>query len=313
LSFELGFAILCIVLALAVLLPVPTFYFSILAIVFMYAAMAESWNLIGGYAGYQSFGNAAFFGIGAYVVAILLRDYGISPLITMFLGGVFAMGLAVVIGYPTLRLRATAYFSLVTLGIALVMSSVFVASRALTGGGIGIQNVHIPGLALDMESQGFYILFLALLVATVFAAHRVERSKLGFGLLAIRENEDAALVLGVDATKLKLKAFLLSAFFTGLAGGLYAPYLSWINPGLVFGVLISITPVLMTIFGGRGVWIGPVIGGFTLGLVRQYMTFTVQAEFSLVVYGVVLIITVIAMPRGVFGFVKERLEKYARG
>jgi branched-chain amino acid transport system permease protein len=309
---ELGFAILCIALALAVFLPVPSFYFSILAIVFMYAAISSSWNLIGGYSGYQSFGNATFFGIGAYVVAILLRDYGISPLITMFLGGAFAVGLAVVIGYPTLRLRATAYFSLVTLAVALVMSSVAVASRALTGGGIGIQNIHIPGLALEIESQAFYLLFLALLVATVLVAHRVEKSKLGFGLLAIRENEDAALVLGVDATKVKLKAFLLSAFFTGLAGGLYAPYLSWINPGLVFSVLISITPALMTIFGGRGVWIGPVVGGFILGLVRQYMTFTVQAELSLVVYGVVLIITVLAMPRGVVGFVKQRLEKHAR-
>jgi branched-chain amino acid transport system permease protein len=288
------------------LFPIPTFYIYLLASTFISVALAESWNIMGGYAGYVSFGNSVFFGIGAYVTAILLRDYGLSPFMTMFLGGVFAMGFAAFIGYPTLRLRATPYFSLATLAAALLTKEIFIAASDLTWGGRGIHNLHILGLSADAEPMVFYLSFLGLAVLTIFLAYRIENSKFGFALVAIRENEEVALTLGINSTKCKLIAFLISASLTGLIGGIYSPYLSWINPDVVFNLMISVSPVVMTAFGGKGRWAGPIIGAFTLELTRQCLSFVVMSELNLFVYGALLIVTIILIPKGILGLFRRR-------
>ena len=293
-------------------LPVGTLYLRVLAIVFMYACLAQSWNWIGGYAGYAAFGNVGFFGIGAYTVGILLRDFGLSPFVTTILGGGFAALLALVIGYPALKLRATAYFSLVTMGVALLLSNVFLAIPSVTGAGRGIPNIHIPGLPIDLKVQVFYVIFLALMLVVFAITHKIEHSKFGYSLLAIRENEDAALACGINAAKTKLIAFALSAFFTGVVGGYYAVYISWINPGSAFSLMISVSPVVMCIFGGKGTWIGPLVGASAIELLRQFLSFTVSSELNLVIYGVVLVVAVIVIPKGIVGLFRGKLDRKSK-
>lgn len=299
-------------LALLPIFPIPAFFFNVLAITFMYAAMSDSWNLIGGYAGYMNIGSAGFFGVGAYTTALLLQGYGLSPILTAPVAGIFAVGLALVIGLPTLRLRGS-YFALATLTLTLLLGDLFIGLPEITGGGRGIMNLHIPGVAVGSEPQVFYICFFTLMIITIAVAYAVENSKFGLGLMAIREDEDAARMCAVNAPKLKNVAFMMSAFFIGVAGGLFTPYLSYVNPSLAFNILITISPVLMAILGGKGTWMGPIIGAFTLDLVRQYFSFLILSELNMLVFGVMLIAVMIVMPQGIIGFLRGRKLTYLRG
>jgi branched-chain amino acid transport system permease protein len=285
------------------ILPLPAFFFNVLAITFMYAAMADSWNVIGGYTGYMSIGSAGFFGVGAYTTALLLQGYGLSPILTAPVAGIFAVGLALIIGLPTLRLRGS-YFALATLTVTLLLGDLFVGLPEITGGGRGIMNLHIPNLTVGLEPQVFYMSFFTLMIITIVVAYAVENSKFGLGLMAIREDEDAARMCAVNAPKLKNMAFMISAFFIGVAGGLFTPYLSYVNPSLAFNILITISPVLMAIFGGKGSWMGPIIGAFILDIVRQYLSFLILSELNTLVFGLMLIVVMILMPQGILGFLR---------
>ena len=303
-------SILIVALAVFPLFPFPgsSFVLRILAVTFMYVVMAESFNWVGGYTGYVSLGNAAFFGIGAYTTAMFVKYYHLSPLYTFFLGGILAMGLAWGIGYRTLKLRG-AYFTLTTLGVTLLLGQLFMSLEDITGAGRGIWNVRFPELTSAQEPTAFYLIFLALMVVTMILSYRIENSCLGLRLMAIREDEDAAVSLGVEADKLKLTIFAWSAFFMGLAGGIYAPFLAYINPDIAYGILMTVTPLLMTILGGMGSWLGPVIGAFILDLSRQYLSFLIMSELNLLVFGVILIIVVLVMPGGIVGFVTGLLAR----
>jgi branched-chain amino acid transport system permease protein len=307
--WSLAFVLTMAVLGMLPILPLPAFFFNVLAITFMFAAMSDSWTLIGGYTGYMNIGSAAFFGIGAYTTAILLQSYHLSPLLTAPVAGIFAVSLALVVGIPTLRLRGS-YFALATLTLPLLMSDLFVALPDFTGGGRGIMNLHLPGVRVGLEPQVFYVSFFSLMIIAMLVAYAVENSKFGLGLMAIREDEDAARMCAVDATKLKNIAFMISAFFIGVAGGLYTPYLSYVNPSLAFDILITISPVLMAIFGGKGTWIGPIIGAFILDLVRQYLSFLILSEMNTLVFGLMLIAVMMLMPNGIIGFLRS--PRFAR-
>ena len=291
------------------ILPLPTFFFNVLAITFMYAAMSDSWTVVGGYAGYMNIGSAAFFGVGAYTTALLLKGYHLSPLLTAPVAGIFAVCLALVVGLPTLRLRGS-YFALATLTLTLLMADLFVGIPDFTGGGRGITNLHIPGVSVGLEPQVFYTSFFALMIIAMAVAYAIENSKFGLGLMAIREDEDAARMCAVNATKLKNMAFIISAYFIGVAGGLYTPYLSYVNPSLAFSILITISPVLMALFGGKGSWIGPIVGAFILDLVRQCLSFLILSEVNTLVFGLMLIAVMMLMPNGIVGFLRG--PKFAR-
>ena len=303
----LGVAVAIAALAVLPLFSLPGFVFRILAVTFMYVVMAESFNWVGGYAGYVSLGNAAFFGIGAYTTAILLRDYGLSPFLTMFLGAIIAMVLAWGIGLSTLKLRGS-YFTLTTLAVTLLLGQMFMGLENLTGGGRGIYNLHARELTPAQEPAAFYLIFLALMIGSIVMSYRIENSCLGLRLMAIRENEDAAVSLGVEATKLKSTVFAISAFFLGVAGGIYSSFLSYVNPDIAYGVLTTVTPVLMAILGGRGTWLGPVIGAFILDLSRQYLSFLIMSELNLLVFGGALIIVILVLPAGLIGFFAKLLR-----
>jgi len=281
------------------------YYLSFGFILFTYIALACSWNIIGGYAGYLSFGHVAFFGIGAYTTALFLEHFGLSPFYTCLLGGILAAIVAGIFGYPCLRLKGP-YFALATLCLALVMP-VVASHLELTHTVVGIWMPTLPFSGFTSRAI-FYEAMLALMLVIIFACRRIERSKFGLGLSSIREDEDTAQTLGVDTARLKVAAFMLSAFFTGIVGGIYAYYRTYIAPSLVFDVFMSIIIVMMAILGGRQSWIGPVIGASILTIISEVTTayLAIGVEFSRMIYGLLLVIIIMFLPNGLLPYIRRR-------
>lgn len=289
-------------LALFPFLGPPIYFIHLLAGLFMNVALASSWAMLGGYTGYLSLGQVTFFGIGAYTAAIGLSVYNISPFLTAPLGGLFAALLALVIGYPSLRLRGP-YFSVTTLSIAF-LAQVAAANTTQMGGGYGIQ---LPSLPLPIwQTEGvFYLIFMILAGIVVWVSRMISgRSRFALALLAIRNDEDVAEVFGVNVVQVKLKAFVLSAFFPGIIGAIWAYQISYIDPRSSFDIGLSIDMLLMAMFGGAGRWMGPMVGASVVYLLSQTLAFVISSELNRVVFGIILVIVVFAMPRGITGFIE---------
>jgi len=305
-----GRIILGAVFLLLALLPAiqpPTYFLSFIFKVFLYVILSVSWNLIGGFAGYLSFGHVAFFGIGVYVSAILFQQLSISPFLGAVPSGLFAGLVAWVIGYPCLRLRGP-YFAVVTLCFAFIADLV-VKNWSFLGGSEGI---HLKLVQMDIQFSRslFYEIFLCLAGVTVYLLRRIQTSKFGLGLASIREDEEVAQTLCIPTSRLKIRAFVLSAFFPGLAGGIYAYYISYVHPDIVFDINISILIVLMALFGGGRSWEGPVIGAVSLSIVNELLSIFIRPEFARIIYGTMFMTVIIFMPDGIIPFLKrERRQK----
>jgi len=304
------FALIAIVLLALLFFPftIPkAYYLHLLILIFMYSTMASSWNIIGGYAGYISFGHIVFFGIGAYTTAIMQFMFGFSPFLTAPLAGVFALIVAVLIGYPSLKTRG-AYFAIVTLALCFV-GELLVTNLTFTGGGKGISLELVPWSS-DFMKIPFYYGMLLTLCATVLVSYKIRNSKFGLGLIAIREDEEKAEAIGIDTTIYKLLAFVISAFFVGVVGGLYSYYMSYIDPLTVFSPIISINILIMAIFGGKGTILGPIVGATTLLLLSEYLLYNITSQLHLIIYGVLLIVVVLFLPEGVMSL-REVVSKDA--
>lgn len=292
-------------LALFPVLRPDAYYLSALFSLFLYAALACGWNIFGGYTGYYNFGHAAFFGTGAYTSALLLLEWGLSPFYTCILGGLLAGICAVIIGYPCLRLRGP-YFVLVTLCLGLA-ARLLVINVDFTGSSSGL---YLPFLKVSMFANTviFYEVMLALTWIIVLIAIWIEGSKYGLGLRSIYQDEDSAETQGVDATRLKMSAFALSAFLAGVAGGIYAYFRSYIHPDFVFDIRISIFVVLMALLGGPSTWIGPIIGAFIVVAVNEVLAAHAEigAEYARIIYGLLLVIVIMYLPQGLIGVFKKR-------
>jgi len=292
-------------LALFPLFKPDIYYLSALFGIFMYAALACGWNIFGGYTGYMNFGHASFFGVGTYTSALLLIRFGLSPFYTSILGGALAGILAAIIGYPCLRLRGP-YFVLVTFCLGLAMRIV-VINVEWTGSSTGLWLKFLP-VDIFTNRVIFYETMLVLLVLTILIAMWIEGSKFGLGLKAIFQDEDSAETQGVDATKLKMAAFILSAFLAGIAGGIYGYYRSYIHPDFIFDVSISVMVVLMALLGGRQSWVGPVIGASIVVAINEVLTAYagIGAEISRIIYGLLLVIVIMYLPSGLVGLFRKR-------
>ncbi len=296
-------------LALFPLFKPDIYYLSALFGIFLYAALACGWNIFGGYTGYMNFGHAGFFGVGTYTSALLLLKFGLSPFYTSILGGIIAGVLGVIIGYPCLKLRGP-YFVLVTFCLGLA-SRIVVINLEWTGSSTGL---WLPFLKVSIFANRaiFYEVMLAIMVLTILVAMWIERSKCGLGLRAIFQDEDSAETQGVDAAKLKLTAFIISAFLAGMAGGIYGYYRNYIHPDFVFDVSISVLVILMALLGGRHSWIGPVIGASIVVVINEILTayIGIGAEFSRMIYGLLLVVVIMYLPNGLIGlFRKEELSE----
>ena len=295
---------LLVVIALAIYPLVVTNHFflhlSIMAL--LYALLGMSWNLLGGYTGQISFGHAAFFGTGAYTSTILLLRYGISPWLGMLVGAVLAVLLSLPLGWLTFRLRGP-YFALATLAFAEVVRVIVYNWDSLTGGGDGLNILTDLGGIVR-----FYYIILALTVVGVLVMRGCVRSRWGYFLNAIREDEDAAEALGVPATRMKLTVLAISAFFVALGGSFFASYQLYINPDLVYESQISIQMIVVTIVGGIGTLEGPVVGALVIVPLSEYFR-GLSPVANPLIYGLFIVIFMMFLPEGIVSRVRSLLGR----
>jgi branched-chain amino acid transport system permease protein len=267
----------------------------IASLVLMYAALSQGWNLLGGYVGYVNFGTVIFFGVGAYTTAITAASWHLNPLATVPLAGVAAGIAAAVIGIPALRLRG-AYFAIATFVLTLAVQ----ALALILGITHGSQGLNLPSLNMELgqETRLFFILFLALTVLATLLCWLVERTRWHAALVSIREDEDAAEVLGVPTVRLKSAALIIGSVIAGLAGSLYATQLLYIEPTGTFDFNISLAVVVAAVLGGAGRWYGPLIGSVITQLLAQELFIHVQGVYNQLSYGALLMVVVLVFPRG---------------
>jgi branched-chain amino acid transport system permease protein len=260
------------------------------------AVLAQSWNIIGGYTGYASFGNSVFYGLGSYGVAIAMVQWNLPFAVGMIFGAVLAVAFAFLLGVPVLRLRGH-YFAIATLALAQVMSAI-VSNISLAGQNIGLV---LPPLNNDPL---FYELSLGLLVIATLTVFWLTRSRFGFGLIAIRENEEGAAVMGVNTTLYKVLAFALSGLFAALAGGIHAYWITFLDPDSAFDISLNVKMIIMAVFGGPGTVLGPVLGAFVLSAVSEVLSSEVTNVAGLF-FGMVVVAAVVLMPRGVADVIRQ--------
>jgi len=305
----LGGAALVLLLVAPPLL--PPYFLEILISVMLFGYLGAAWNILGGYAGQFSFGHAAFFGIGAYTSTLLFLRLGVSPWLGMLVGGVLATAFGLAAGYLSFRygLRGP-YFSLVTLAFAEMLRVVAVNTKAV-GSSLGLvipSREAAPWQFVFGGKLPYYYVILAMAVAALWITRRIERSKLGYSLQAIRENEEAAEAAGVDALGMKLRAMAISSFMTALGGTFYAQYFAYIDPAITFGPSVSIQGLLQAIVGGAGTVVGPVLGAFVLTPVSELSRAAMRgrAGVDVMVYGLILILVISFLPRGLMGWARAR-------
>jgi branched-chain amino acid transport system permease protein len=259
------------------------------------ATLAQGWNIIGGFTGYPSFGNSVFYGLGTYGTAIAMVQFHLPFGVGLAGGAVLGVICALLFGIPILRLRGP-YFAIATLGLSAVMGAI-AANVELAGKNIGLI------LPLFRGDTLFYELSLALLVGVTATIAWLSRSRFGAGLVAIREDEDAAQVMGINTTLYKVLALTLAAFFSAVAGGIHAYWITFIDPASAFDGSLNVKMVIMTLFGGPGTVFGPVVGAFILSAVAEVLASKVSSVASLF-FGFVIVLAVIFMPRGLLDLVK---------
>jgi branched-chain amino acid transport system permease protein len=276
--------------------------------IFLYALLAQAWNLLGGYCGQISLGNAVFFGIGAYTSSVLSLQWGVSPWLGMVAGMALAVLVSQAIGYPCFRLRGH-YFAIATIGVGEIVQTVAINWDAI-GGARGvwlpIKAETLANFQFHRAKWVYYYIALALLAAVFGATALVERSRLGYYFRAIREDPDAAQSLGVPLTRYKLLAIAGSAAFTALGGTFYAQYVLFIDPESVLPTSLSILVCLVAVLGGVGTLWGPALGAAVLislsETTRIWLGGTGKAV-DLMIYGALIVLVAVFQPRGLMGLV----------
>jgi branched-chain amino acid transport system permease protein len=302
-----GFALIVLVIAAAV---GNSYYQLILTQVLLWAVLSLAWNILCGYSGYFSFGHAVFWGLGAYTVALGMIYLDLTPWLSIPLCAIIGAAAGALIGYPTFRLRGH-YFALAMLAYPLAILYVFQW--------LGYQEVTLP---MKRDAAFFYVQFaepriyvglaLILLVATMLITLRVENSRFGMSLLAIKQNEPAAEAAGIDTWRWKMRAIMLSGALAAIAGGLYSVVLLVVTPETVFGMLVSAQPLILALFGGVGSLWGPVIGAIVLVPLAEVLNAElgdVLPGIQGVVYGVAIIAIILYAPEGVYWRLKDRLGR----
>lgn len=302
-----------VVFGLVAFLPLvlPDYWKHQVILILMWAFLATSWNILGGYAGQHSLGHGLYLGVGAYGAAYLFNTYEITPWLSVFLMAGLAAALGAFVGYAVFRygLRG-AYFALVT--IALAEAAVYIVSnwRAMGGaGGLRLDFVgHRPEFMQFEGKNWFFYIILILLAGSVMLTQWLARNRFGYQLVAVRENEEAAEALGVNTLSTKIKANVLSAAMTAVGGVFFVQYISYVGPRTVFGEIVSVQILLYAIIGGLGTVWGPAVGALilvpTAEVARAQLGDTFQGA-HLLVYGVVLVLVMLFMPTGIVGTVKR--------
>ncbi len=307
--------ILLIVLGILPLLSSGHFYLHMLTLVFIFAFFSEAWNLISGFGKQFSLGHVAFFGIGAYITGILYADYGVSPWIGMFLGGIFGLILSLLIGFATFKLRAF-FFTLSTIACAEALR-VLVTYWRLGSSGLGTTIPDTPGFKYLTFTNEIYYTYLAyiLLLLMVFVVLKITKSRIGYYLLATGGDEEAAKSLGVNTFRIKLAVFAVSGFFTAIGGGFYCMYTRYIEPAMVFSVDFSVQFAVFAIVGGMGTIAGPILGAGLLVPLSTFFRSWIGGLFTPVgffAYGIILIVIILFLPGGMMKGISLINEKFIK-
>jgi branched-chain amino acid transport system permease protein len=296
-----------LVLAVLGILLIPmvgnNYIIRLITIMMLYCVLALSWNFIGGMAGYPSFATAAFFGLGAYTGAVS-QGQGMPMCLAWILGALVAAGFATGLGLAILRLRGH-YFAIASLVVADVLREIVNSATKLTGGGMGF-NLPILRLGVDAQAKLFYYLMFVLAILTIVTAAYVNRHRIGFGLRCIKQNENAANMIGIHTTIYKTAAFTLSAVFVGWAGAFYASWVNYIEPGDVFDVLFSVKPIVMVLLGRAGTISGPIIGAIAF-LFLEEMVWRNILTFHAGVLGLIVVALIFYLPDGLLALDFRRL------
>ncbi len=305
---------LAVVLLILPLMVTNSFALDIFIRVLLFSFIGVAWNLIGGYAKQLSLGHAAFFGLGAYTSTILQIDFGISPWIGMICGGLVAALASLPIGWLCFRLRGP-YFAIATIATAQVLMLIFLKFRDLAWGAEGTTSPNLGNAPLMMQFGGkaaYYYIVLGLLALGLAITYRIERSWIGYYLVAIGEDEDAAEAIGINAPRIKRDIYFISAFLTALAGTFYTQYIYFIDPNTAFNFSVSIEAALVSIVGGVGTLLGPVIGTVLLeatsALLQSWLGSS-TGGVQLTVYSLILMAVILWRPTGIMGFITEMYQR----
>jgi branched-chain amino acid transport system permease protein len=314
-------ALIIIALIAPLQIAAQTYLLHIIVLIFLFAALAQSWNLLAGYAGQPSLGHALFFGMGAYTAGILTLHteyFKTNPWPSLILGGFVGALLGIAIGAVCFRLRGP-YFALATLA-ATEVARLIVMNSEFTNGAIGI-TIRVPPpitttfFTIDFtEKLPYYYITLVIMILSFYAVYTLSKSRYGLLLRSIRDDEDAAMTLGVNAFRLKLFTMFISGFIAGVVGSLYAIYISYIDPAMdpggVLTLFTSIEPVLITIIGGAATVIGPLIGSVIRVGVGEYLRviFGWRAGMDLIFFGLIFLIIFFLARKGIWGLIRSRIK-----
>ena len=301
-----------LVLALVPAFKLPAFYESFLYLVFFWISLATSWNILSGYAGYFSFGHAAFFGAGVYTTATLTTAFNTPFLLSLPAAGLVAALLGSIIAAVVFRVRGVRgeLFGLLTLAVTFVLSTIALNTRLDGGPGVFLAAVPVPTL-FGAPATTLYHLALAVAFVSVFAALAIYRSRWGMGLFAIRDDEDVAEVLGVPTYRYKLLAFALSCFIAGLIGGIHAMFVTYVTVAETFAVGVAVDAIMMAALGGTRFWYGPALGAVIVTTLTQSLTGGESAILNRALIGAILIAVIVFLPNGLAGGLQGRARRGA--
>src|SRR6266566_5144788 len=286
------------------------YYFFAAYQVLQFIVLATAWNILGGYTGYTNFGTGAFFAVGAYSAVVLHKLTSLPVPVMMLIGGITSGIIGFGMGYLTLRLKGV-FFAIATLALAIVAQTLIV-NWDYVGGARGVyvirpQHAPISGSYI----QYLYSLMIALTWVSVAIARTIERSRLGLGFNAIRDDELAAEAGGVPTLRLKLIATTLSGALMGMAGAPLPYYVTYLEPASTFNLAYAVNSVAMPVIGGMTSWVGPIIGAVLLGTIQQLATVTISSALNLLIVGLLLILFVIIAPNGIMGLISARQRRRA--
>lgn len=312
-KFSVKWLIIAVLLVVALAFPLfaDEFMVSILMQAYLWAFLAMSWDVIGGYGGQFSLGHAAFMGIGAYTSTILLESYGVSPWVGIWVAGLMAGAAGALVGIVSLRLKGP-FFALATIAFAELVKLLLLYFKGITGGPLGILITKSgPEYMLFEEQSSYYYLMLALMLAGMLFLKWFETSKFGIGLVALREDEEAAEGVGINVYRTKVIGAAISAFLTGMGGTIYAQWIHFIRPDIIVKLEYSTQIAAIDVVGGAGSPYGGLIGALILVPLSLYLNAIfggMIAGLSIILYGVVLLVVVVLVPGGIYGLIRRKLK-----
>ena len=302
--------IIMVVLALLPFIGRKEFFISTLCLSVIWGIMGIGWNVLGGYTGQVSNGHAMYFAIGAYTGALMLKWWGVTPWLSMWVGAIISGCVAFLVGYPLLRLRGH-YFSIATMAIVECVRIIF-TNWNLIGGATGVsffEKHKSVWYTLQFKNRvPFYFICLGFMLAFIIMTKCIERSKFGYYCRAIKANQDSAEAAGVNAAAYKRAAYIISAAVVSIGGALYAQYIQYVDPLSILPLANSMLIVLVVIMGGIGTIWGPMIGAFIMTFINQYSRalFNQMPGLNLFIYGVLTLLIVLFIPNGIISLIPKR-------